>query len=64
MQIQMLIKHNSYIFFTIQMSMTVLPIHVPTEERVKISSMVTDVCVQLAILENNAKPVSHIDIFT
>ena len=42
----------------IQISMTVIPIHVRTEERVKISSMDTDVSVHMIIQEHSARLVS------
>ena len=44
--------------FSIQILMNVRPIRVATEEHVTILSMVTDVSVQMVILENNVKSVS------
>ena len=43
--------------------MNVRPIRVTTEERVSISSIITDVSVQLAILERNVRPVSSFCLF-
>ena len=45
--------------FSLQKLMNVRLIRVTTEEGVTISSMVTDANVQLALLENNVKPVSY-----
>ena len=49
--------------FSIQILMNVRPIRVATEERVTISSMDSDVNVQLAILERNVRPVSSFYLF-
>ena len=53
----MFIYNNSKLF-TFQISMTVIPIHVRTEESVKILSMDTNVTVYMVIQEHSARLVS------